>query len=122
MACVVYQVDKRTGIKYAYSSESYWDKDKKQPRSKRTFLGRVDLETGEIIPKKTRGSLKAEETPHSAATDAEQQIDSLNKQLLEKDLIISDLRNELRNLSLKYDKAQKALEKINSLSAAFLEE
>ena len=121
MACVVYQVDKRTGIKYAYSSESYWDKDKKQPRSKRTFLGRVDPETGEIISKKTRGSLKAEDSPHSISTETEQQIDSLNKQLLEKDLLISDIRNELRNLSLKYDKAQKALEKINSLSATFLE-
>lgn len=52
MACIVYQVDKRTGIKYAYSSESYWDKDKKQPRSKRTFLGKVDPITGDIIPKK----------------------------------------------------------------------
>lgn len=34
MACIVYQTDKRTGIKYAYESTSYWDKDKKQAACK----------------------------------------------------------------------------------------
>ena len=50
MASIVYQIDKKTGIKYAYESISYWDKEKKQPRSKRKYLGKVDPETGEIIP------------------------------------------------------------------------
>ena len=50
MASVVYQIDKKTGIKYAYESTSYWDKDKKAPRSTRRYLGKVDPETGEIIP------------------------------------------------------------------------
>jgi hypothetical protein len=35
---------------YAYESISYWDKEKKQPRSKRKYLGKVDPETGDIIP------------------------------------------------------------------------
>ena len=42
------QTDKKTGIKYAYESISYWDKEKKQPRSTGKYLGRVDEETGEI--------------------------------------------------------------------------
>ena len=50
MSSIVYQTDKKTGIKYAYESTSYWDKEKKQPRSKRTYIGKVDPETGEIIP------------------------------------------------------------------------
>ena len=50
MASIVYQTDKKTGIKYAYESTSYWDKEKKQPRSKRKYIGKVDPETGEIIP------------------------------------------------------------------------
>ncbi|MEG6521774.1 IS1634 family transposase [Desulfotomaculum sp. 1211_IL3151] len=50
MATVVYQTDKRSGITYAYKSVSYWDKEKKQSRSKRTLIGRVDNETGKIIP------------------------------------------------------------------------
>lgn len=53
MACIVYQIDKKTGAKFAYESVSYWDKDKKQPRSKRKYLGKVDPETGEIIPSRS---------------------------------------------------------------------
>jgi len=41
MAAIVYQLDKRSGITYAYESVSYWDKEKKQSRSKRTLIGRV---------------------------------------------------------------------------------
>ena len=44
MAAIVYQTDKRSGITYAYESISFWDKDKKQSRSKRTLIGRVDIQ------------------------------------------------------------------------------
>ena len=47
---IVYQTDKRSGITYAYENKAYWDKEKKQSRSKRTLIGRVDPETGEIVP------------------------------------------------------------------------
>ena len=47
---IVYQHDKRSGITYAYESKSYWDKEKKQSRAKRTLIGRVDPDTGEIVP------------------------------------------------------------------------
>lgn len=47
---IVYQTDKRSGITYAYESKSYWDKETKMPRCRRTLIGRVDPETGEIKP------------------------------------------------------------------------
>lgn len=47
---VVFQKDKRSGITYAYENKAYWDKDKKQSRSKRTLIGRLDPDTGDIIP------------------------------------------------------------------------
>lgn len=56
MAAIIYQEDKRSGITYAYESISHWDKEKKQSRSKRTLIGRVDKETGEIVP--TDGRMK----------------------------------------------------------------
>jgi transposase len=46
---IVKQLDKRSGITYAYESVSRWDKDKKQSRSSRRLIGRVDGATGEII-------------------------------------------------------------------------
>ena len=50
--------DKRTGTTYVYESESYWDKEKKQPRSRRKLIGKLDGETGEIIPTGKSGRKK----------------------------------------------------------------
>lgn len=58
MASIVFQKDKRSGITYAYESVSYWDKEKKQSRAKRTLVGRVDEKTGEISPTDGRGRKK----------------------------------------------------------------
>lgn len=60
MAAIVYQKDKRSGLTYAYESISYWDKDKQQSRAKRKLIGRVDTETGEIIPTDGRCRSKKE--------------------------------------------------------------
>ena len=47
---IIYQLDKRSGITYAYESTYTWDKEKKQSRCKRRLIGRVDPETKEIVP------------------------------------------------------------------------
>lgn len=53
---IITQTDKKTGITYAYETTYYWDKEKKQSRSKRTCVGKVDSTSGKIIP--TRGRVK----------------------------------------------------------------
>lgn len=58
---IVYQKDKRSGITYAYESISFWDKEKKQSRSKRTLLGRVIGEDKRISPTDGRGRKKKDE-------------------------------------------------------------
>ena len=57
---MVKQLDKRSGITYVYESVSYWDREKKQPRSKRTLIGRLDPTTGEIVPTDGRGKRRAQ--------------------------------------------------------------
>lgn len=55
----------QSGVVYAYESVSEWDPEKKQSRSKRRCLGRVDPETGAIIPtsgRRGRPSRKTEGT------------------------------------------------------------
>ena len=47
---IIYQTNKKTGITYAYQNEAYWDSEKKQSRAKRKLVGKVDAETGEIVP------------------------------------------------------------------------
>ena len=43
-----------------YDSTSYWDAEKGQSRSKRKLLGKLDPQTGEIIPTGQRGRKKKE--------------------------------------------------------------
>ena len=50
---IITQTDRRSGITYAYETEYYWDKIKKQSRAKRVCVGKVDTDTGDIVP--TRG-------------------------------------------------------------------
>jgi hypothetical protein len=50
LSAIVKQYDKRIGVTYAYESTSYWDKEKKQSRSKRKLIGIIDPKTGKITP------------------------------------------------------------------------
>lgn len=90
---IVYQTDKRSGITYAYESKAYWDKEKKQSRSKRTLIGRVDPETGEIKP--TDGRCK-KNSPYQKAKMTEQ--DEILNRL--KGMKISELKQEVLRLEL----------------------
>ena len=67
MSAIVYQTNKKTGIKYAYESQSYWDKEKKQSRAKRKCIGKVDPVTGQIVPTRKRKPPETQVTiTHSA--------------------------------------------------------
>lgn len=94
---VVYQTDKRSGITYAYENKSFWDKDLKRSRSKRTLIGRVDKETGEIVP--TDGRCK-KRSPSYQENENEYQMPKTMKEmrleirrLLEEN---ADLKEQLR--------------------------
>ena len=60
---------KKDGKKYVYSVEGYWDKEKKAPRNKQVCLGRLNEETGEIIPSKrqVRAAKRAAAAPDVTA-------------------------------------------------------
>lgn len=57
---IIYQKDNRSGITYAYEAVYRWDKEKKQSRSVRTLIGRLNEETGEIVPTDGRNRKKKE--------------------------------------------------------------
>ncbi len=67
---IIKQYHKDTDTTYVYDSASYWDADKQQSRSKRKLLGKLDPETGEIIPTGNRGR-KHKATVPDNRTDAE---------------------------------------------------
>ncbi len=107
MACIVYQIDKKTGAKFAYESVSYWDKEKKQPRSKRKYLGKVDPETGEIIPSRSSAApIKISEADAS-------EIIRLRTALEERDAKIAELTNQLK---LKTEEAHKLSTRLREIA------
>ena len=111
MACIVYQTNKKTGVKYAYESISYWDKEKNQPRSKRKYLGRVDPETNEIIRSSGR---KTHSEDSGAANDSG--LEKLHQEIARKDEMIQELRQELKEEKKKTEKLLKTLQQIRKLT------
>lgn len=64
MGRLVYHRKKDSGVTYVYEVvEEHWDKAKKQMRSKQVCIGKLDPDTGEIIPSK-----RARKEPPSAVT------------------------------------------------------
>ncbi len=101
---IVKHKDKRTGVTYVYESESYWDKEKKQPRSKRTLIGKLDEATGEIIPTGKSGRKKTVPEEAVEITEESTPITHQIHLLVEKDAIISSLKAE--NAALKKEKQE----------------
>jgi len=55
---IVHQLNKKTGAIYVYENYPYWDKQKKQGRSKRKCIGKIDPLTGEIVPTRKKEKVK----------------------------------------------------------------
>lgn len=108
MPTIVYQENPKTHVKYAYESVSYWDKDKKAPRSKRRYLGRVDPETGEIIESRR----KRKEPEAAPGQDAGQLMEILK----EKDEEIAALKNALEELTFRHEESLRILGEIRKLA------
>jgi len=89
---IVKQKDKRTGTTYVYESKSYWDKDKQQPRSKRTLIGKLDEQTGEVVPTDGRG--KKRTAKEKASFEDTALFSRQNQRLMEKDILISQLTSQ----------------------------
>ncbi len=67
MSSIIRSLDKRSGITYVYQSTSYWDREKKAPRSKRVLIGKVDPATGEMVPTDGRGKKRGQKKSATTA-------------------------------------------------------
>jgi len=113
---MVKHTDKRTGVTYVYESESYWDKEKKQPRSRRKLIGKIDETTGEIVPTEGRGR-KRKKVVEKSPDESSLQIllDDCRRQLKEKELEITLLNEQIKTLTGDREKALRQLEGAVSL-------
>ncbi|MBR3024996.1 MAG: hypothetical protein IKH71_11135 [Oscillospiraceae bacterium] len=99
---IIKQYDKRSGITYAYESVAYWDPEKKMSRAKRKLIGRINPETGEIIPTDGRNRRKKDETEKGEETSPSENYKEMYEKLLKKcesqELIIKSLQERIKEL------------------------
>ena len=116
MAIVKYR--NQSGALYAYEQISEWDPVRKQSRSKRTLLGRVDEETGEIIKttRKKKPKPKDGEPGEKVDSDFETLYNDATARIRELEKSLSELSS--RNLLLQEEnrKARKLLEEIHKMT------
>ena len=94
---IIKQLDKRSGITYVYESQSYWDKEKHMSRAKRTLIGRLDTDTGEIIPTDGRNR-KAKPASPDKGTDYKDLYEKLLKKYASQEKLIDSLKKEIAAL------------------------
>ena len=97
---IIKQFDKRSGITYVYDSKSYYDKEKKCSRAKRTLIGKIDPDTGEMIPTdgRNKGAKSKLKTP-TPDIDKDKRIQELEDENRQLKLQITALKKELARLS-----------------------
>ena len=97
---IIKQFDKRSGITYVYDSKSYYDKEKKCSRAKRTLIGKVDPDTGEIIPTDGRNKgARSKPKVSSPETDKDKRIQELEDENRQLKLQISALKKEFDRIN-----------------------
>lgn len=88
------------GTIYVYESESYWDKDLKQPRNRRKLIGKIDKETGELVPTGRKGRPKK-----TVSENTDKQISELKDKyellIKQKDQVIMDQKLTIIELTKK---------------------
>ncbi len=105
--------NKKTGITYVYESESYWDKEKQQPRARRKLIGKIDEETGEIVPTRKKKDSETEDLDD---------VSDYQAQLKEKEIQIAQLMGENQKLKKEISSIKKKLEDILKCCNADIQE
>ena len=91
--------DKRSGTVYVYESESYWDKEKGQPRNKRKLIGKLD-EAGNIVPtgksrrQKPTSDAESQKPVQEEIRGLEEKLQKAERDIRERDLKISLLEKQ----------------------------
>ena len=112
---IVKLYNKKTGVTYVYESESYWDKEKQQPRNRRRLIGKIDPLTGEVVPTGSPGR-KKKDVPEPASGGPEPgDYGELLRRIESKDEEIADLRSRIGELEHRCDRYRSLLDRLRSM-------
>lgn len=93
MAKRVIHTNKNTGVDYVYEYIPYWDKEKKQGRNKQVCIGKLDPDSGELIPSKRFTSPQSLKSPQQE-TEPDLTI-TASAQIIGPSLILNSLKDNL---------------------------
>ena len=94
MAAIIKQTNKKSGITYCYTSESYWVPELKQPRSRRRLIGKIDPNTGQMVPTGKSGPRRKNPPPTQSPAQPEN-VSELKADLIEANKTIQSLQQRL---------------------------
>lgn len=108
---IIDSYNKKRGVTYVYESVSYWDKELKQPRSRRRLIGRRDPSTGEIVPTRKSPSSPVTADATDSSTDYATLYRHSQQVIRRKDDLIRHLRKELADVRQLLQKQNKGIDK-----------
>jgi len=109
---IIKQYHKDTDTTYVYESASYWDADKQQSRSKRKLLGKLDPETGEVIPTGSRGR-KCKETPTVSGNRTDAEVCEKDERIRALTIVLAQKDTEIIRLEQKNHRLQETINLIS---------
>jgi len=92
----------KNGTTYVYESLSYWDPELKQPRAHRTLIGKVDPETGEVVPTGKKGGVRKKKSV--------EEKEAMRQAKLAKEKIEGAAEEDTKDYKQLYEDAMQALE------------
>ena len=113
--------NKATGVTYVYESESYWDAEKKQSRSRRKLVGKLD-ENGNVVATGKLGRPKLAPPTEAQVRNVEnlyKDKEELIAKLKEAELEIYRLRKQICDLE---DEKSGIIAKVEKLLAEIKEQ
>lgn len=114
MSSIVKVKNQKTGITYVYESESYWDKDLKQPRNHRKLIGKLN-DKGEVVPTGRRGrprkTSEGETLDTKTAAQIQEESQSYARRCQELEMENSRLRQEVAKMRQEKENAGSELKK-----------
>ncbi len=110
---IIKQYHRDSDTTYVYDSQSYWDAEKGQSRSKRKLLGKLDPETGEIIPTGQRGRKKKErpEVDPAISETQETAIPGYLEKIKQQQLMIRQQQTQITELSNRIAQLEETISK-----------
>lgn len=113
---IIQQYHKDTNTTYVYESESYWDPEKKQSRSRRKCIGKIDPETGEMIPTGKRGRAKKQQHADSSEiANLQARIDADQTEILSLKTENTELKTALKKVQRERQVFADALQKMQNI-------